>query len=101
MALPLIGGGGHVLIAVLVNPYMNIYETTHRAACPNGKLIDTYEIKITSHNTIIVEDLIEVLKDAPKQIYQEDLADYLRAKLGAKVEIIGLHYGIKITCIRE
>jgi hypothetical protein len=48
-----------------------------------------------------VEDLIKVLKDAPKQIYQEDLADHLRAKLGAKIEVIGLHYGIKITCIRE
>jgi hypothetical protein len=100
-AQPTTGGVGHVLIAVSVNPYMNIYEITHRAACPNGKLIDTYQIKIASHNTIIVEDLIELLKDAPKQIYQEDLADYLRAKLGAKVEVIGWHYGIKITCTRE
>jgi hypothetical protein len=80
---------------------MNIYEITHRAACPNGKLIDTYEIKITSHNTLIVEDLMEILSDSPKEIYQEDLADHLRAKIGAKVEVIGWHYGIKITCIRE
>jgi hypothetical protein len=80
---------------------MNIYETTHRSACPNGKLIDTYQIKITSHDTIIVEDLIEVLKNMPKQIYQEDLADDLRTKLGAKVEVIGWHYGIKITSVRE
>ena len=80
---------------------MNIYETTHRAACPNGKLIDTYEIKITSHDTIIVENLMEILQSAPKEIYQEDLADYLRAKTGAVVEIIGWHYGIKITCIRK
>lgn len=80
---------------------MNIYETTHRAACPNGKLIDTYEIKITSHDTLIVEDLMEILSQTPKQIYQEDLADHLRAKIGAKVEIVGWHYGIKITCIRE
>jgi hypothetical protein len=80
---------------------MNTYETTHRAACPNGKLIDTYEIKITSHNTLIVENLIEMLANSPKQIYQEDLADYLRAKIGAKVEVVGWHYGIKITCVRE
>jgi hypothetical protein len=80
---------------------MNIYEITHRAACPNGKLIDTYEIKITSHDTIIVENLMEILQSAPKEIYQEDLADYLRAKTGAVVEIIGWHYGIKITCIRK
>lgn len=80
---------------------MNIYETTHRADCPNGKLIDTYEIKITSHNTIIVEELMDILENSPKQIYQEDLADYIRAKLGAKVEVTGWHYGIKATCIRE
>jgi hypothetical protein len=80
---------------------MNTYETTHRAACPNGKLIDTYDIKITSHNTLIVEDLMEILANSPKEIYQEDLADHLRAKLGANVEVIGWHYGIKITCIRE
>ena len=80
---------------------MNIYETTHRAACPNGKLIDTYEIKITSHNTLIVEELMDILANSPKQIFQEDLADYLRAKIGAKVEVVGWHYGIKITCIRE
>jgi|688.fasta_scaffold00916_48 hypothetical protein len=80
---------------------MNTYETTHRAACPNGKLIDTYEIKITSHNTLIVEDLMEILANSPKEIYQEDLADHLRAKIGAKVEVIGWHYRIKITCTRE
>ena len=80
---------------------MNTYETTHRATCPNGKLIDTYDIKITSHNTLIVEDLMEILTNSPKEIYQEDLADHLRAKIGAKVEVIGWHYGIKITCTRE
>ena len=80
---------------------MNTYETTHRATCPNGKLIDTYEIKITSHNTLIVEELMDILANSPKQIFQEDLADYIRAKIGAKVEIVGWHYGIKITCIRE
>jgi hypothetical protein len=97
----MIFGVGHVRIAEILKHFMNIYETTHRAACPNGKLIDTYEIKITSHNTLIVEDFMEILSNSPKQIYQEDLADYLRAKIGAKVEVIGWHYGIKITCVRE
>lgn len=101
MAQQMIGGVGHVQTAETVNHYMNIYETTHRASCPNGKLIDAYEIKITSHDTLIVEELMTILQSAPKEIYQEDLADYLRAKVGAKVEIIGWHYGIKITCVRE
>jgi hypothetical protein len=97
----MISGAGHVQIADTLKHFMNIYETTHRASCPNGKLIDTYQIKITSHDTIIVEELIEILKNMPKQIYQEDLANDLRAKLGAKIEVIGWHYGIKITCVRE
>jgi hypothetical protein len=97
----MIFGATPAQIAALANHCMNIYETTHRAACPNGKLIDTYEIKITSHDTLIVEYLMEILRSAPKEIYQEDLADYLRSKIGAKVEIIGWHYGISITCIRE
>lgn len=97
----MIGGDGRVQVAEIANHFMNIYETTHRAACPNGKLIDTYEIKITSHDTIIVENLMEILQSAPKEIYQEDLADYIRAKIGAKVEVIGWHYNIKITCVRE
>jgi hypothetical protein len=97
----MIGGAGRVQVAEIANHFMNIYETTHRAACPNGKLIDTYKIKITNNDTLIVENLIEILASAPKQIFQEDLADHLRAKLGAKVEVVGWHYGIKITCIRE
>jgi hypothetical protein len=94
-------GAGLALNAATQNHSMNTYETTHRAACPNGKLIDTYEIKITSHNTIIVEDLIAILKSAPDPIFQEDLADHLRAKIGAKVEIVGWHFGFKVTCVRD
>ena len=44
---------------------------------------------------------MDILSNSPKQIFQEDLADYIRAKIGAKVEIVGWHYGIKITCVRE
>jgi hypothetical protein len=90
-----------VPIAVIQNHFMNTYETTHRAACPNGKLIDTYQIKITSHDTLIVERLMEILKSAPNPIFQEDLADYLRSKVGAQVEVIGWHFGVKITCHRN
>jgi len=79
---------------------MNIYRTTHRARCPNGELIDSYEITIRSDATIMVEDILRALKQAPPTIYQEDLATLLRAKLGAQVTVEGSHHGIHITSTR-
>lgn len=79
---------------------MNTYTTTHRAKCPNGILMDEYAITIRSASTIIVEDLIAILKAAPSPIYQEDLADYLKAKLGCAVTVEGSHYGIHVRCER-
>ena len=79
---------------------MNTYKTTHRASCPNGDLMDTYEITIRSQSTIMVEDIIRTLQEAPKSIYQEDLATLLRAKLGAEVTVEGWHHGIHISSLR-
>ena len=79
---------------------MNTYETTHRAKCPNGSLVDTYQVKIQSQATIMVEDIISALNDAPSQIFQEDLATLLRSQIGAEITIIGSHHGIQITSFR-
>jgi len=80
---------------------MNIYETHHHSQCPNGNLLDTYEIKIISHRVIMVETINETLKSLKDCIYQEDLANVLRSKLGAEIEVIGWHHGVKITSIRK
>jgi hypothetical protein len=79
---------------------MNTYQTTHRSICPNGDLMDTYRIIIRSRATIMVEDIIKALKEAPVKIYQEDLATMLRTKLGAEVTVEGWHHGIHITSTR-
>lgn len=79
---------------------MNTYETTLRAACPNGLLNDHYEIKVESAGTIQVEHLQKALNDLPSRAYQEDIADILRAKLGAAVTITGWHFNVKITSYR-
>ena len=49
----------------------------------------------------MVERIQDLLFKCEGKIYQESLADYLRAQLGAKIEIIGWHHGVKITCVRE
>ena len=80
---------------------MNRYELEHRAKCPNGNLVDAYAITIKSASKIMVEDIAKALAAAPDTIFQEDLADHLRATLGARIVIVGLHHGIKITTTRE
>jgi hypothetical protein len=47
---------------------MNTYETTHRAKCPNGELMDSYRITIRSQATIMVEDILRTLNEAPGKI---------------------------------
>lgn len=79
---------------------MNTYQTTHRASCPNGVLIDTYQITIRSQATIMVEDILRTLNESPGKIYQEDLATLLRSKLGAEITVKGSHHGITITSYR-
>ena len=79
---------------------MNTYETTHSAECPNGQLRDHYEIKVESSETIQVEHIMKTLKDLPAKTYQEEIADILRAKLGASVTVTGWHFSVKITSYR-
>jgi len=79
---------------------MNIYETTHAAQCPNGLLNDHYEIKIESSTTIQVEHILKTLGSLPERAYQEEIADILRAKMGASVTVTGWHFSVKITCYR-
>ncbi len=63
--------------------------------------MDSYRITIRSQATIMVEDILRTLTEAPGKIYQEDLATLLRAKLGAEVTVEGSHHGIHITSTRR
>ena len=80
---------------------MNTYEFTHTSQCPNGNLIDYYQITLKSAQTIQVELILETLKQAPAMIYQEDLATFLRSRLAGHLSIVGWHHGIKITTSLE
>ena len=80
---------------------MNTYQATHQSACPNGKLMDTYQITIRSMSTIMVEAIADAIKSAPNPVYQEDLATHLRTTLGAEVIVQGWHHGIFVTCHRK
>ena len=80
---------------------MNTYKLTHRANCPNGNLVDSYKITLRSPWSIQVEKILQTLKDAPPEIYQEDLATLLRDALGAETTIVGTHHGVEIISVRK
>lgn len=80
---------------------MNIYEVSHLSACPNGGLMDRYHITLESPETVMVEQIKKALSEASDQIYQEDLATYLRNRLGVKTTVVGWHHGVKVTSIRD
>ena len=62
--------------------------------------MDSYQITIKSQPIIMVEEIITTLKQCPNPIYQEDLADYLRTKLGTEIAVDGWHHGIFVRCER-
>jgi len=80
---------------------MNTYKLTHRCKCPNGTLVDCYQITVRSESTIMVESILETLKTAPETIYQEDLATHLRNSLGAEITIEGWHHGVFVSAFRQ
>jgi hypothetical protein len=79
---------------------MNTYKIKHTAKCPNGELVDFYDIALRSPFSIQVEYIIQTLENAPKEIYQEDLADYLRSKIAAEITVMGWHHGVQIISER-
>jgi len=80
---------------------MNTYTTTVNCKCPNGGLEDIYRLKILSERAIQVEHILRTVSEAPKTCYQEDLADFLRNNLGAKIILTGWHHGVKIKSTRK
>lgn len=81
---------------------MNTYITQHQAICPNDEsLRDNYTITIRTPETLMVEEIILALRDAPKKTYHEDLATYLRHTLGAEITVEGWHHGVFVTATRK
>ena len=62
--------------------------------CPSDRLGDVYQCEIHTERVIKVEDIIELVDSLKeKSLYQEDLAEFLRRELKAKVVLRGTHYG--------
>lgn len=80
---------------------VNAYELEVRAVCPvHAQLIDVYAVTIRSSATIPVERIVEWFKQYEgKQIFQESLTQESAVGLGAHIETVGTHSGVKVTCV--
>lgn len=79
---------------------LNVYELEIRAVCPvvDGE-IDVYQARIESATTIEVERILAFFaKYAKEKIFQEDLTLKAATSIGAKVQTVGFHSGVKVTC---
>lgn len=79
----------------------NTYELEVRAVCPiHVGLIDFYQVTVRSESLIQVEKILEFFTTfQDKQIYQEDLTSRAAVALGAQVQTVGIHSGVKVTCV--
>lgn len=78
----------------------NVYQLELRAVCPiHSHLVDVYQLTIHTEATIQVEKILSVISQyETRQIFQEAMTDELAVTLGAHVETIGVHAGVKVTC---
>lgn len=75
-----------------------IHRIQIAAFCPDDKLGDVYDCEIHCERVVNVTDIMAAADEAAGMtIYQEDLADWLRRKLRAKIVLRGSHYGRVVT----
>jgi hypothetical protein len=80
----------------------NRYEIEVRAQCPvNPSDTDLYAFTIESESIIQVEKIAAFMKAhaGKKKVFQETLTEKCAVTLGARVTSVGVHSGIKVTCI--
>ena len=79
-----------------------IYDYEVRAQCPvNPSDRDVYQFQIESQSLIEVERIVEFFaaNAGKREIFQEALTQQCAVTLGAKVTSVGIHSGVKVTCI--
>ena len=79
---------------------MNTYKTTFIRNCPTNNLLVNYNLEIKTHETVMVEELLNFLEQE-KNCYHEDLADKLITKFGGYLIMIAFHHGVEIITERQ
>ncbi len=79
-----------------------LYELEVRAQCPvNPSDTDLYAFAIESEALIEVEKITGFFaaNAGTKQQFQEALTQMCAVTLGAKVTSVGVHSGVRVTCV--
>jgi len=80
---------------------MNKYYYKTVLECPVGGASISYEILLTSHNTIYVEHLIDTVEGVITPMLQEEFADLLKVNFKqADVYVVAYHSGVKVETWR-
>lgn len=80
----------------------NTYQIEVRAQCPvNPMDTDLYAFTIESESIIQVEKIVAFFKGnaGKKKVFQESLTRNCAVTLGAKVTSVGVHSGVRVTCV--
>jgi hypothetical protein len=80
----------------------NVYEIQVRARCPvNPGDTDLYAFTIESEGIIEVEKIVAFFAThaGQNQQFQEALTQLCAVTLGAEVMSVGVHSGVRVTCI--
>jgi len=78
---------------------MNKYQTKFVIECITNQKPIMYRLTIVTHETIIVEELLEFIKKL-KTNYHEKIADELFKKFGGKQTMTANHHGVLIKTKR-
>jgi len=76
-----------------------IHEVEFSRKCPVNDAWDHYEARFETKSLLKVEDILAAIDALPEKAFQEEITQKLAAKLGCRVTTIGMHSGIRTTCI--
>lgn len=77
----------------------NEYKMSFYVRCPSDKELIKYSLSLTTDVTIMVESLIEFVKQIEED-YQENIADRLFKKFGGISVLSATHQGVTIITTR-
>lgn len=75
------------------------HETRFASVCPVDGSEDIYDLAVECDRTIPVEEVLEALKVVREKgpMFQEDITEWLAARLRTTVTTVGFHSGVKTT----
>lgn len=79
---------------------MNAYTTEFFANCPNNGIRIKYRLRIETHKTLEVEDILATVENVC-DLYHEELADEMLSRFGGKQTMVADHHGVTIETTRN